>query len=135
MALEFMREIIACTESSPALRHPIRVGSATRCQVSPGKVAGAGCAAEAIATGVAFRDQTRAAVAMIVARGNNRVRRIVMTKERSSVSYFALFQRPLDCAQLRLDLERPIRVRRRRLRPGVVLQQDLRILENMAGQH
>ena len=34
-----MREIIACTESSPALLHPIRVGFATRCHVSPGNVA------------------------------------------------------------------------------------------------
>src|SRR5438477_4801127 len=66
MALEFIREIIDSTESRPALLHPMRVGSAMRCQVSPGKVAGAGWA-------------PAVAAARRVARRTNRVRRIGQT--------------------------------------------------------
>src|SRR5581483_3596661 len=37
IALDDMREMSAWTESRPDLLQPMRVGSATRCQVSPGK--------------------------------------------------------------------------------------------------
>src|SRR5207247_9034965 len=39
-----MCEMSACTESSPALLHPARVGSGTRSHVSPGKVTCGSCA-------------------------------------------------------------------------------------------
>src|SRR5688500_8682066 len=52
IALDVMREIVDCTESRPALFHPMRVGSATRCQVSPGNVALTGWLTVAVAFGV-----------------------------------------------------------------------------------
>ena len=51
IALEFMREIVAWTESRPALLQPARVGSGTRCHVSPGNVAATGWAMTALALG------------------------------------------------------------------------------------
>src|SRR5439155_6234554 len=45
-----MREIVACTESRPALLQPALVGFATRCQLSPGTVEGVGCGVRWAAT-------------------------------------------------------------------------------------
>jgi hypothetical protein len=62
IALEFIREMSAWTESSPALLHPMRVGSGTRCQVSPGNTAATGCATRAAALGARVVARHAAAV-------------------------------------------------------------------------